>query len=78
MGRFETAEAHFEHALALNRRIGARSFLVRTRRAYAAMLLDRAAAGDTERAAAQVEAGLALAGELGMALELARLRDLAA
>jgi tetratricopeptide (TPR) repeat protein len=75
--RFETAEAHFEHALALNTRIGARSFLVRTRRAYATMLLDRAAAGDPERAATQVEAGLALAGELGMALELRRLDDLA-
>ena len=48
MGRWDQAERHFEDALGVNRRIGARAFLVRTQRAYAEMLLDRDEPGDAD------------------------------
>jgi hypothetical protein len=39
--KWDDAERHFNTALAMNERIGARPWLVRTRRSYAEMLLDR-------------------------------------
>src|SRR5262249_51528615 len=44
--RWDDAERHFTDALATNERFGARPWVVRTRRAWAAMLLDRNAPGD--------------------------------
>ena len=76
LGRCEEAERHFEHALVVNERLGARPWIVRTRRAYAAMLLDRNASGDRARAAALIAAGLAEAEQLGMAREIVRLQRL--
>ena len=55
---------------------GARPYLVRTRRAWAAMLIERKAAGDGARAAALIAAALADAGELGMKREIVRLERL--
>jgi hypothetical protein len=62
----------------MNERLGARPSIVRTRRAWAAMLLDRNAPGDRERAAELIAAGRAEAETLGMARELVRFERLAA
>jgi hypothetical protein len=70
--RWEEAERHFEGALATNERLEARPWVVRTRRGWAAMLLDRDASGDRERAAELIAAGRAEAEQLGMAREIVR------
>jgi DNA-binding SARP family transcriptional activator len=44
------AERHFEHALQMNRRIGARPLLAHTKQDFARMLLERGAPGDAPRA----------------------------
>src|ERR1019366_3665284 len=67
------AERYFHEAAAMNARIGARPYLVRTRRAYASMLLDRDATGDFEHAVKLIEEGSADADHLGMKRELDRL-----
>ncbi len=75
---WEEAERYFEQALAMNRKIGARPWDVRTRRAYARMLLDRKRPGDSARAAEQITAAMAEAEPLGMVREvilLNRLRE---
>src|SRR5262249_3762469 len=41
LGRWDDAARHFADALAMNERLGARPSIVRTRRAWASMLLDR-------------------------------------
>lgn len=76
LGRWDDAERHFTEALAMNERLGARPYLVRTRRAWAAMLLDRDAAGDRARAAELISEGRAEAERLGMARELVRFERL--
>jgi class 3 adenylate cyclase len=78
LGRWDDAECHFADALTMNERLGARPYAVRTRRAWAAMLLDRAAPGDTARVKELIAAGLAEAGTLGMAREIVRLERLLA
>jgi hypothetical protein len=74
--RWEDAARHFEHAVAMNDRLGARPAAVRTRRAYAAMLLDRNAPGDQPRAAALISAALAETEQLDMPAEAAKLQRL--
>ena len=79
LGRWDDAERHFADALAMNERLGARPYVVRTRRAWAAMLLDRngpSRRGDRDHAAALITAGLAEAETLGMAREIVRLQRL--
>jgi tetratricopeptide (TPR) repeat protein len=78
LGRWDDAERHFADALAMNERLGARPFVVRTRRAWAGMLLDRAAPGDAARARDLIAAGLAEAEPLGVAREVVRLQQLQA
>ena len=78
LGRWDDAERHFADALAMNERLGARPYAVRTRRAWAAMLLDRGAPGDTVRVKELIAAGLAESGTLGMAREIVRLERLRA
>ncbi len=73
LGRWDDAERHFTDALEMNECFGARPSIVRTRRAWAAMLLDRNAPGDRERAAGRAEAE-----QLGMARELVRFERLTA
>ena len=68
--RWDEAERHFSTALAMNERIGARPWVVRTRRSHAEMLLDRNAPGDAERARDLIDAGRAEAEQLGMAREV--------
>jgi hypothetical protein len=78
LGRWDDAERHFTDALAMNERLGARPYIVRTRRAWAAMLLDRNAPGDAARARDLIAAGRAEAEQLGMARELVRFERLSA
>jgi tetratricopeptide (TPR) repeat protein len=76
--RWPEAEQHFEAALAVNRRMGARPWVARTERDYAAMLLARGRPGDRERAGALCAHASATADELGMARlaeQIARLQD---
>lgn len=74
--RWDDAERHFADALAMNERLGARPYVVRTRRAWASMLLDRNAPGDAARARDLIAAGRAEAETLGMARELVRFERL--
>ena len=76
MQHWDDAERHFEHAVAMNDRLGARPAAVRTRRAYAAMLLDRNAPGDQQRAADLITAALAETEQLDMPAEAAKLQRL--
>jgi len=62
-GRWDSAETHFEAALALDERMGARSWLARTQLGYAQMLLAR---GDRERAHDLLTEAAASARELGL------------
>jgi hypothetical protein len=75
--RWDDAERHFADAVAMNERLRARPYVVRTRRAWASMLLDRNAPGDRERATDLIAAGRAEAEQLGMARELVRFERLA-
>ncbi|HSV70948.1 MAG TPA: AAA family ATPase [Methylibium sp.] len=68
MGRWEAAEVHFEMALAFDQQSGGRPWLAHSRHEYAAMLLERKRPGDAERALALLDAALASARELGMAV----------
>ncbi len=77
VGNHDDAERHFEHALAMNLRLGARPFAAYTRAEYARMLLSRGAAGDRERAIDLLRDAHAAARELGMALLLRRVESLA-
>jgi DNA-binding SARP family transcriptional activator len=66
LGRFEDAVAHFDEALRMNARMGARPALAHTDHAYARLLA--ASAGPEDQARAQELAGRALEGyrDLGM------------
>jgi tetratricopeptide (TPR) repeat protein len=76
MQHWDDAERHFEHAVAMNDRLGARPAAVRTRRAYAAMLLERNAPGDQSRAADLITAALAETEQLDVPAEAAKLQRL--
>jgi DNA-binding SARP family transcriptional activator len=77
LGRFEAAQAHFDHALALNERIGARPWLARTQEDCARMLLARDGPGDSEQASELIERALGIYRELGMDSSAARALALA-
>jgi len=66
MSRWDDAERHFDDALAMNARMGARPLRARTQHDYAAMLLARGQAGDQEKASALLNEALTTARELGM------------
>jgi DNA-binding NarL/FixJ family response regulator len=66
MGRWSNAERHFQAALVINERSGARVALANTQHDYAAMLLARDESGDCERAAALLQASLENARAIGM------------
>jgi hypothetical protein len=70
---WEEAERYFNLAISVNERIGARPYLVRTRRAYSQMLLDRNTSNDHGRAAKLIEVARAEADQLGMRREIDRL-----
>jgi DNA-binding CsgD family transcriptional regulator len=76
LGDWSAAERSFESALALNRRLGARTWIAHTCVEYARMLLARRAADDRGRAAALLLEAAALAKGLGLALVLSRVAAL--
>jgi DNA-binding SARP family transcriptional activator len=75
-GRFERAARHFEQALAVNTRSGARPSVAHTQHDYARMLLARNAPGDRDRAGELLSDCLATSSDLGMAALTARVSAL--
>jgi tetratricopeptide (TPR) repeat protein len=65
LGRFDDAAGHFEEALRMNAKMGARPWLADTQEALARMLLRRDAGGDRERARELVSRARATYHELG-------------
>jgi DNA-binding CsgD family transcriptional regulator len=76
LGEWDRAEAHFERAMAFNRRMGAHTWLAHTAYEYGRMLLRRGE--DSERAAELLGEADALAERIGMRALLGRIRTLAA
>ena len=70
LGRQGEADRHFEDALAMNERMGARPWLAHTKEDFGRMLLER---GETQRGSQLVAAALAAYRELGMETRGARL-----
>ncbi len=66
LGDWDRAEEHFHAALALNTRLGARTWLAHTAYWYARMLLARAAADDRSHARGQLGLALGLARTIGL------------
>jgi tetratricopeptide (TPR) repeat protein len=66
MHRFDEATQHFDAALQMNERMGARPWVAHTRHDHAAMLGDRGAPGDAEKAFEFGTSALATYRELGM------------
>jgi class 3 adenylate cyclase len=66
MERWEDAEQHFDDALEMNERMGARPFVAHTQHDYADMLLARDEPGDREKALELVSEALNAAQEMGM------------
>jgi DNA-binding NarL/FixJ family response regulator len=66
MARWEEAEQHFEAALVMNVRMGARPWLAHTQHQYGVMLLTRSQPGDGEKAISLLAEAQMTAGELGM------------
>jgi DNA-binding NarL/FixJ family response regulator len=77
LGDWERAESHFEAALALNRELGARTWLAHTRHEFARMLLARGRAADRAAASGLLRDALALAREIGAMALAARVGALA-
>ena len=75
LGKPERAEHHFEQALALNRRMGAATWLAHTAYEYARFLIGRSD-DDRDRAAALLREAETLAEGIGMPTLLARIRAL--
>jgi tetratricopeptide (TPR) repeat protein len=66
MSHWEDAESHFQEALEMNARLGARPWLAHTQHQYAAMLLARDQSEDRDRAMSLLGEALDTARELGM------------
>jgi tetratricopeptide (TPR) repeat protein len=77
MGRWEQAAGHFDDALRMDARTGARQHQARTQVAYAEMLVHRGQAGDGLRALELLKAATLAATDLGMARVIERARELA-
>jgi tetratricopeptide (TPR) repeat protein len=66
LGEFDKAEAHFEHALEMNQRTGARPWLAHTKAQYSLLLRRRGGRGDSERAETLANDAWKIAAELDM------------
>jgi tetratricopeptide (TPR) repeat protein len=66
MGQWQEADVHFDQALAMNARMGAKPWLAHTQFQYAHMLLARSAPGDIERARVLLNDAWTIARQLGM------------
>jgi DNA-binding CsgD family transcriptional regulator/tetratricopeptide (TPR) repeat protein len=75
---WEVAEARFESAMDLNRRMGAATWLAHTAHEYGRMLLTRARAEDASRAASMLAEAGVLAERIGMPALLGRIRAVGA
>ncbi len=71
--RFDDAERHFDVAIEIERRMGARPWLAHAQHDLGAMLLARGASGDSERARLLLDEALAGYRELGMDAWAARI-----
>jgi tetratricopeptide (TPR) repeat protein len=76
LGRLDDTQAHLEHALRFNRRMGARPSVARTQFEYARVALARNESGDHEQALRLLRESLATASELGMQFLVQRARAL--
>lgn len=76
LGETERAERHFEDALELNRRMGARTWLAHTGYEYARMLLEAPSASGRERASGLLLEAATLGDEIGMPGLVAKIRAL--
>jgi tetratricopeptide (TPR) repeat protein len=76
MGRWTEAEGHFEAALEMNAKLGARPWLAHTQHQYATMLLNRDQVGDRDRATSLLDEALGTASELGMAALIEKIEEL--
>ncbi len=72
-GRWDDAERQFEHALAMNARQGATTWLAHTQAVYGSMLTARGGRGDAERAAALGAAARQAGESLGLRSLIAKL-----
>jgi tetratricopeptide (TPR) repeat protein len=68
MRRWQEAESHFDQALAMTFRMGAKPWLAHTQFQYAHMLLERSIGGDVERARTLLDESETIARQLGMRL----------
>jgi len=66
MGRWKEAESHFDQALAMNARMGAKPWLAHTQFQYARMLLARSVPEDVERAKILLDEAWSTSRQLGM------------
>ena len=78
LGDWERAEAHFQTALALNTRLGARTWLAHTAYWYARMLLARGRAEDADLLRSHLALAGGLARAIGLPTLLARASELGA
>jgi DNA-binding CsgD family transcriptional regulator/tetratricopeptide (TPR) repeat protein len=76
MGDWERAEAHYEAALALDLRLGARTWLAHTSFSYARMLLTRGRTEDRVRAQERLAVALGLAEAIGLRALTSRIAEL--
>jgi DNA-binding CsgD family transcriptional regulator len=77
LGEWDRAESHFERAMELNRRLGARTWIAHTAYEHGRMLLRRGRDG-RDRAGELLGEADRLADEIGMPALLARIRSLGA
>jgi DNA-binding CsgD family transcriptional regulator len=75
---FDRAAAHFERAMAINRRMGARTWLAHTMLAYGRTLLIRRGTGDARHAAELLSGAATLADQIGMPALVSRAAALGA
>ena len=75
MGWWREAESHFDQALAMNARMGAKPWLAHTQFLYAQMLLARSAPEDVERARILLNDAWTIARQLGMRVLETRISD---
>jgi tetratricopeptide (TPR) repeat protein len=66
LGRWDDAERHFKHALDMNSRISASTWLAHTQFHYSQMLIQRAGANDVEAASELLDSALQIVSEFSM------------
>jgi predicted ATPase/DNA-binding CsgD family transcriptional regulator len=76
LGEWERAEAHYEAALALDMRLGARTWLAHTSFSFARMLLARGRADDRVRAQERLATALGLSRAIGLQALARRIAEL--